>query len=386
MNAGATKTMQRLGAVLVVAGLAGTAAMAQTVTVTRLTPNLDRWNYPFGDFQGIRSSAPTFTTNGVTGFDDRDAEVLIGFNTGPDVPTGMPLSHYNVQSLTVRLTVTVPDASAAFVYDPTQDPFQSYFASSDPFFIADADAGRPVELYACGYRPTSPAPGAPLWSALTFQENSPFSSAAPNPPPARNNRNVFPVAFNELGQAVNVSNNVTGSAAEGGRFEVAPLAVGTTTAVQPGEQVIEGATFTFSVNLALPGVREYVQRALAMGRLNLLVSSLHASQQPGGAPVPINYPVFYTKENPFGAPAQLDLVVNLGGMECLADVTGIGGPPAIPDGLVTGDDFNAFIAAFAADDLLADVTGIGGPPAMPDGLITGDDFNAFIGAFAAGCP
>jgi hypothetical protein len=35
---------------------------------------------------------------------------------------------------------------------------------------------------------------------------------------------------------------------------------------------------------------------------------------------------------------------------------------------------------------LADVTGIGGPPAMPDGLLTGDDFNAFIAAFVSGCP
>ncbi|MCE2653123.1 MAG: hypothetical protein LW650_06365 [Planctomycetaceae bacterium] len=71
---------------------------------------------------------------------------------------------------------------------------------------------------------------------------------------------------------------------------------------------------------------------------------------------------------------------------CLADVTGIGGPPAQPDGLVTGDDFNAYIAAFAAGEPLADVTGIGGPPSQPDGLVTGDDFNAFIAAFASGCP
>jgi len=69
-----------------------------------------------------------------------------------------------------------------------------------------------------------------------------------------------------------------------------------------------------------------------------------------------------------------------------ADITGIGGPPAGPDRLLTGDDFNAFISAFAADDLLADITGVGGPPATPDGLLTGDDFNAFISAFAAGCP
>ncbi|MFN8816482.1 MAG: GC-type dockerin domain-anchored protein [bacterium] len=34
----------------------------------------------------------------------------------------------------------------------------------------------------------------------------------------------------------------------------------------------------------------------------------------------------------------------------------------------------------------ADITGIGGPPSAPDGLLTGDDFNAFIAAFAQGCP
>ncbi|MFN8815590.1 MAG: GC-type dockerin domain-anchored protein [bacterium] len=68
----------------------------------------------------------------------------------------------------------------------------------------------------------------------------------------------------------------------------------------------------------------------------------------------------------------------------IADIVSIGGnPPA--DGLLTGDDFNAFIAAFAAGTSLADVVGIGGQPPA-DGLITGDDFNAFIAAFAAGCP
>ncbi|MCA3004722.1 MAG: metallophosphoesterase family protein [Planctomycetaceae bacterium] len=69
---------------------------------------------------------------------------------------------------------------------------------------------------------------------------------------------------------------------------------------------------------------------------------------------------------------------------CLADITGIGGIGG-PDRIVSGDDFIAFIAAFAGESHLADVTGIGAAGA-PDGLITGDDFNAFIAAFASGCP
>jgi hypothetical protein len=70
---------------------------------------------------------------------------------------------------------------------------------------------------------------------------------------------------------------------------------------------------------------------------------------------------------------------------CLADVTDVGGSP-FPDGLITGDDFIAFINAFVSGFPLADIVAIGGPPSQPDGLITGDDFNAFIASFASGCP
>jgi CubicO group peptidase (beta-lactamase class C family) len=74
----------------------------------------------------------------------------------------------------------------------------------------------------------------------------------------------------------------------------------------------------------------------------------------------------------------------------IADIVAIGGEPLPPpgprgDGLVTGDDFVAFIRAFASNRQLADVARIGGEPA-PDGRVTGDDFVAFINAFAVGCP
>ena len=70
----------------------------------------------------------------------------------------------------------------------------------------------------------------------------------------------------------------------------------------------------------------------------------------------------------------------------VADIVGIGGAGTQPDGQLTGDDFNAFIGAFAGGDLLADIVGIGGVGTQPDGQLTGDDFNAFINAFASGCP
>jgi|GEM_PF-6532421 len=66
----------------------------------------------------------------------------------------------------------------------------------------------------------------------------------------------------------------------------------------------------------------------------------------------------------------------------LADIVGGGGnPPA--DGQVDGNDFTAFLNAFASDNPMADiVSGDGNEP--PDGNIDGNDFQAFLNAFAAG--
>jgi len=47
------------------------------------------------------------------------------------------------------------------------------------------------------------------------------------------------------------------------------------------------------------------------------------------------------------------------------------------DGFVTGDDFDAFVAAFEAGDAEADFD--------EDGFVTGDDFDAFVAAFEQGC-
>ncbi|MCA3003850.1 MAG: hypothetical protein IOD15_00640, partial [Phycisphaerales bacterium] len=107
----------------------------------------------------------------------------------------------------------------------------------------------------------------------------------------------------------------------------------------------------------------------------------------GGEPTPVG-------QQPVGITSMVidDLVVSTLSVEgtsvtppsCPGDIVSVGGLPP-PDGLITGDDFNAFINAFAAGDLLADVVAVGGIP-PGDGLLTGDDFIAFINSFAAGCP
>jgi len=68
---------------------------------------------------------------------------------------------------------------------------------------------------------------------------------------------------------------------------------------------------------------------------------------------------------------------------CIADVVGgDGNPPA--DGTADGNDFIAFLNAFASSADLADlVGGDGNPPG--DGNVDGNDFSAFLNGFGAGC-
>ncbi len=62
-----------------------------------------------------------------------------------------------------------------------------------------------------------------------------------------------------------------------------------------------------------------------------------------------------------------DFTIN--GPHCPADFDG--------DGFVTGDDFDAYVAAFEAGNATADFDG--------DGFVTGDDFDGFVVQFEAGC-
>lgn len=90
-----------------------TAAQGATATVS-----LDRWMYPFAFTGGTRDLAPTFGAVGTPGFDNRDAQFLIGFDTSSTVPVGQGAANYQINSVTVRAMVGSP---AGFEYDPTYD-------------------------------------------------------------------------------------------------------------------------------------------------------------------------------------------------------------------------------------------------------------------------
>lgn len=375
------------------------AAVPPTIERTITAPTLDRWVYPFGDFSGRSAAAPTFTTlwANTTGtpFDDRDSEFLMGFDVSGTLSGPFPLSRYRVDLVEVTAWLTVAAPSEEIVFDPTQDAVSTYFfpgsdtQPADPARTPDADAGRPVELYAVGYRNG--------FTPATYAENTPFA-----PTGTYNVRNAFAADFGGPGAALrDASNNVSGLV--GGvpsPFEVLPLSVGQAfgpsgSAIAPGVGVPNLSKMVFSVNaaqLAVPGrgFDAYVRAAIiagpdTAGRLNFVVSSLHAATAFGSGPV--LYPRFFTKEAPRGTPeaplaipASLRLRLRL----CLADVAGAGQTPGA-DGELTADDLILFISAFVADNKpLADIAGPG-QNVGPDGELTSDDIIVFVSSFVAGC-
>src|SRR5262249_43638404 len=158
-------------------------------------------------------TASTFGAIGLSGFDDRDGQFLIGYDTGAQVPAHLGTDHYRV--LSARLTARIA-ADQVFLYDPTFDALGTYLPENDPRFVTHSDSGRPIEPSGVGFRNG--------WPLLTFQETSPFGGT-PLVQPAEGARNNFAANFDSAGVATDVSRNVRLG------FEVSPFAIGTTTQV-----------------------------------------------------------------------------------------------------------------------------------------------------------
>jgi len=340
----------RNASVFLATAVLAASATAQPLVATFDSPTLDRWMYPFNSTPGSEASAPSFGAIQIAGFDDRDGQFLLGWNTAAAIPQGKPLENYRLSAARLRLTVNV---DMQFRYDPTPDSFVTLLDKADAAYVADSDLGKPVELFGAGYRNG--------WTSSTFNENSLFGGA-PIVPPAEGARNVFPAMFSPAGVATDISRQIRQ------RFDASSMAIGLTNAVTPGQLVPAGTVLTFDVDLCAPETRAYFQRALASGRLMLVVSSLQPAQggPDGGTGTP-TYPAFYTKENLIGlafAPKlELDLTVAKP-----ADYNG--------DEFINGDDFDAYVQAFVDGTASADFNG--------DCFVNGDDFDAFVIAFEIG--
>ena len=324
------------------------SATAQTFNIQYDTPSLDRWNYPFNGSPGNRFEMASFGVIETPGFDDHDAQVLLGFDTLAEIPAGLGADQYQVLSVTVTMTITNDDQ---FNYDPTHDLWDTYGAAGEPF---DIDTGRPLNLWLTGYRDGL--------DQTTYHEASPFGFTA-DVFPAQGMRSAFAATFDSSGVATDISNNLKE------QFDAVPLAIGQTNAVTPGDLVPADTTFSFTFTPCQLGEHMELGKMLDLGQLRFSISSLQpASGGPDGGDG-VNYPIWYSRENPIsqilGFAPTLDIQVRIGSQ---GDMNG--------DGFFDFIDISQFLTGFANQDIIADLNG----DCMFDFL----DISAFLTAFFAG--
>lgn len=303
--------MSRTFLPLLLLWFAATAVVAQPVQINDASPAIERWMYANNPQPCDRVAGSTFGTFGdEAGVDTRHSQHLIGWDTAALVTTNQGVSHYLIRRCRVTLTI---NRGNLFHYDPTQDDYRTYFETNHAEYQPDTDAGRPMEMYAVGYRNG--------FEVFTFDNCSPFGSNTAG------ERNAYAAGWSTNGTLVDVGNNVGKTNVAFPRFEVWPFAIGQTTNALPGQLVPAAAKITFDLNLSDPFVVTYLQRALNIGRLRLMLSSLHETAGQFGQP---SYPDFVTHFN--------DAVINPTRLEL--DATVVGAMDSDTDGLP--DDWEQF--------------------------------------------
>jgi prepilin-type N-terminal cleavage/methylation domain-containing protein len=303
-------------------------ALALGATASWNAPHLDKWFYHNATSgAGTRWNGPTWIgglaiDTGTGQFlphtetsPSRHGTTLVAFHTATQVQAGLPPNHYQVNAVTLTLTMENGTGGTLF-YDDTVDSQPEMLAD---FLGGNYDTARPMELYGVGFRApyagyefTSPAVGPPLMDELASSSTY-FSGGG--------GYTAYPMSSNENGY-VDVSNSITGgySATAPGNvtdpFTAVPWAIGTNASLSPGEQIPDDTTFTFSLNLALPGARQYVQQWLAQGALGFFFSSPHLTGQFGAGG---GYPQWYMKEYVGGTPATLSIDYTIGPPSPLGD-------------------------------------------------------------------
>ncbi len=276
--------------------------------VTWSHPDIDSWVYVNGGSPGSRPWGPSFTGGlslDSTGqhFEPRTASdparlgsALLAFETSSLIPTGLLPELYQVHSVTVTARVdNGTNGSLAYEVDPATPA--EYLAD---FRGPGLDAQQTMELFGVGFR--EDFEGFALGedqTGLRFSEADPPYSAVDG------TYVVYPTVGDADGSGTyaDVSNNITGgfSATESDQFTepflATPWAVGSTD-LAVGSAIPEETTFTFDLDMSLPGVEHYLQQGLSEGALGFMLSSLHSTTQQGGAGA---YPQWFLRESVTGS-------------------------------------------------------------------------------------
>ena len=246
---------------------------AELTEHTMEAPNFDRWMYPYNPVPGDREMASTFSSIGgdFDFFDERDAQVLLGFITKDIVQPGYGASQYQITEATLLITIGLD----GLILDTTSDPWESYDLSSG---ILDGDDGRPIELFGAAFRS-----GYDGW---TFGESGSFPFGA-----SIRERNAYPISYlND--EPADVSNNVLDM------FDPIPFAIARGQGVSHGEVVPTETVMVFDINVSDPAIQCYLKRGFDEGLVSFVLTSLHEAQQPGvRKALGLLQPTFHMKES-----------------------------------------------------------------------------------------
>jgi hypothetical protein len=258
--------------------------------------------YPFNATPGYRPFSSLFGAVGEEDFDNRDGQMLIGFDTAGDIPAGLGPDAYEILSATVTI---MHDGQVAFLYDNTQDSYVTFLDRGDEKFEEDGDPGRPLEIFGAGFRNG--------FDAETFLEDSPHG-----PLFGFGVRNAYALGFDDVGTPIDVSNNVRE------HFDPHPWAIGQIVDLEPGAVVPLNAAIVFEIDIENPWIQQDFRVGLADGRLRLTVTSLHEVEMQAGS-----FATIYNKEHPLvidglASAAMLQLTVEVSPPSNPADINGDG--------------------------------------------------------------
>lgn len=266
------------------------APASHGATANFATPSMDKWMYSnavsFTGYGGMRTEAPIFATLGSTD-EDRLGAMFVGFNTSSLIAAGLGAQSYAVTSVKLRVSVLLGDS---YLYDPTHDTYQTYLPSTHASYQADADAGRPVEVFGVALRNGfTGLSGSISAGANPYTESSPFlTSNAPTP------RNAYPLGLGTGGALFDVADNISQG------LEAIPFGVGTAVGLTTGQYVPAGTELTFELQLS-GAILAYVQESLHSGVLGLYVSTLDFAESQNGD---VTYPTLITREGAAALGAQ----------------------------------------------------------------------------------
>ena len=339
---------QIVGAIAMTIGAVVSRGYAQSFDVTMSTTT-DRWMYPFNATPGYRPAGSTFGYTPYpdeTSFDNRDGQVIVAFDTSEIVLTGQGAESYDVSTMTFEITLS---GNASGPIDLTVDDWRTYLPEEVKGSLPDEDPGRPIELFAAGFRNG--------YERLTWAEGDSFSDSDIF---GQNTRNVFSAEITPDGSLRDVSSNFTQD------FTAIPLAVAAFPGYEAGETPVEGEVATFELDTSDPLIQGWLGESLDQGRLVFAVTSLISASQ-GDATLT----QFYLRENPLvevgvREASVISFTVDIVDVcEVREDLNG--------DCVVDGADLGIFLSLWNTTDESADYN--------HDGIVNGGDLGQLLAAF-----